>query len=301
MSDEEPTFGCGICGRNCRPLRRRAPDELAGAYETYFGKPLPAELVAKYFTGPNIEFHCNACDMRWYGPGKLGESDFYETLGQMFDWYYAPDTWDKQSALAHLTVSKAATVVDIGCGNGAFLCHLRERNINGTGIDINRQAVEAARARGLDVFLPDDAPVRSCDVLCLFQTIEHLDQPVKLLQDQIARFAPRELLLSAPTFHSLLGHTSDPLVWPPHHRSAWSQRGFEMVARQLGFQLRAVWYEGLSFESYCDISRREPHRRVRGLPGPDSRLGRMAFRCARRLGCEWACRRHSILVSLGRP
>ena len=301
MSGEKPTFGCGICGRSCRPLRRRAPDELAGAYQTYFGKSLPCEIVARYFTVPNVEFHCSACDMRWYGPGSLGDGDFYGTLGHMFDWYYAPDSWDKQAALAHITARKAATVVDVGCGDGAFLACLRARNITAIGLDINRQAVEAGRARGLDVFLPDDSPVRSCDVLCLFQTIEHLDRPIQALQDQIARYAPRELLVSAPTFRSLLGYSSDPLAWPPHHRSAWSRRGFESLARKLGLRLRAVWYEGLTIESYRDISGREPQGRIAGLPAPDGRLGRMAFHCARHLGRDWASRRHSILVSLGRP
>lgn len=287
---------CRVCGRICRVRRVRNQIELAASYRSYFGTSLPDELVGKYFTEPNAEHECPNCRIRWYGPARLGESDYYEVLGRIFPWYYSGDTWDKRIALSHLVEIGLSTVVEIGCGSGAFLQAMKDRGITGIGIDINEQAVQEAQTRGLQASLPSAQSIRRCDALCLFQTIEHVEDPVEFLKEYLALYSPRGVLLSAPAFCSLLGYTSDPLVWPPHHRSAWSERGFAALARKVGLRLQQYWYEPLSFDRFISTQSREPNGRIPELPRfRNGRIGRLGFWMARTMGFNWAVRAHSVL------
>ncbi len=69
-------------------------------------------------------------------------------------------------------------VLDIGCGVGRNLDHL---DGNGVGVDHNAASVQAARARGLVAYLPDefaasaDAGDGAFDSLLFAHVLEHLD------------------------------------------------------------------------------------------------------------------------------
>jgi SAM-dependent methyltransferase len=293
---------CLLCRKLGRPLRHRQPAELARSYHSHFGTPLPDELVRKYFTEPVQEFECRSCGLRWYAPNALGEGDYYAVLGALYPWYYGQTGWDRQAALDWLRQAGARVVVEVGCGKGSFLQMLKRQGMEGIGIDINSAAVAEARANGLRTYLPGEQPMQQCDALCLFQTIEHVDDPVPFLRGYVEETKPRDVLLSAPAFDSLLGYASDPLSWPPHHRSAWSARGFATLASKVGLKLKEVSYQPLLFGDFVRRQRLEPRNRFVGLPRlPEGRLGGWAFRFLQGVGLNWAQRGHSILVRMGLP
>lgn len=290
---------CVLCGTKGKVLRQRDSTELANGYKTYLGKALPQVLVDKYFGSTAFEYYCATCNFRNYEPALLGESDYYEWLGQTFDWYYSSG-WDKLLALEYLQTLTPDRVVEIGSGNGWFLEQLTHRGLHGIGIDINEKAVAAAKERGLDVYLPGEAQIDRCDVLCLFQTIEHVSDPIGFLRPYIREYLPKTLLISAPCFESLLGYTTDPLAWPPHHRTAWSEKSFARLSGLLGVSIRRVWYQPLGFDEFQSKQSREGNGKLPGIPRiPKSRLGRIAFKFAKLLGQNWATREHSIMVEMG--
>lgn len=90
--------------------------------------------------------------------------------------------------------SDSTNVLDIGCGRGELLELLRERGISATGIDLNPDAVDACRARGLQAYASDAidylerVPDNTLGGVAALQVVEHL-QPEALVQLLAAIFA----------------------------------------------------------------------------------------------------------------
>jgi 2-polyprenyl-3-methyl-5-hydroxy-6-metoxy-1,4-benzoquinol methylase len=102
--------------------------------------------------------------------------------------------------------------LDLGCGAGRQLAHLPAGSV---GIDHNPHAVEAARRRGCEAWLPDEfrASARAgerFDALLAAHVLEHLPRPVAraLLADHLGFLRPgARLVLIAP---QEAGFRSDP-------------------------------------------------------------------------------------------
>lgn len=96
-------------------------------------------------------------------------------------------------------------VLDIGCGDGAFLQYLREvrPSCESLGIDTSMIAIEQTRAAGLtarhaplDKTLPEIAP-GPWDVITLMEVIEHVAEAEALIREVLA-LSPGRLFLSLP-------------------------------------------------------------------------------------------------------
>jgi len=91
------------------------------------------------------------------------------------------------AAIAEM-IPYGARVLDVGCGDGALLEHLAAtKNVDGRGLELSQQNVNACVARGLPVVQGDadtdlgEYPAAAFDVAILSQTIQ-------------ATFAPRDVL-----------------------------------------------------------------------------------------------------------
>ena len=114
-----------------------------------------------------------------------------------------PEKRRKFAAIAAM-VPPGARVLDIGCGTGSLLNLLRERQMRGTGIEIDGERLAAAIANGVDV-LYDDAdegldivPVGAYDVAVLSETLQTVKHPRELLR-RILEIAG-EAIVSFPNF-----------------------------------------------------------------------------------------------------
>lgn len=101
------------------------------------------------------------------------------------------------------------TLLDVGCGVGIFLQRVKETGWKAVGVDLSSGAVQYARAHGLDVRLGEIEKMkfrpRSFDVITLFQTIEHIDDPLNILK--ILRVFLRNgglLLMTTPSEESFM-------------------------------------------------------------------------------------------------
>jgi O-antigen chain-terminating methyltransferase len=146
--------------------------------------------------------------------------------------------------LSSLEEAGASPVLDLGCGRGVFLEMLREKGIAAHGIDLDAQAVAAARSRGLDVKQGDLLeglrawPEGSLGAIVSFQVIEHLSltELEELLRVAHERLRPGGTLVletvnvSSP-FALAHGWSIDPT-----HRLRLHPRVLRALVEQAGFQ-----------------------------------------------------------------
>ena len=102
-------------------------------------------------------------------------------------------------------VPAGARVLDIGCGDGTLLALLRDRRgIDGRGIELSREGVNACLARGLPVIQGDadtdlaNYPDGAFDVVVMSQTIQATRQPREVLE-HLLRIG-RQVIISFPNF-----------------------------------------------------------------------------------------------------
>jgi len=102
-------------------------------------------------------------------------------------------------------VAPGSRVLDIGCGDGDLLSLLRDRKgVDGRGIEISREGVNACLAKGLPVIQGDadtdlaDYPDDAFDYVILSQTIQATRQP-KVVLEHLLRIG-RRAIVSFPNF-----------------------------------------------------------------------------------------------------
>ena len=105
--------------------------------------------------------------------------------------------------VAHIPTG--ASVLDVGCADGALLALLRdEKGVDGRGIEIAPERVQAAVARGLSVVQGDAThdlaafPDKSVDYAILSETLQAMAEPAEVLR-QLARIG-RRAIVAFPNF-----------------------------------------------------------------------------------------------------
>ena len=120
----------------------------------------------------------------------------------------APNT-QQTSRVDHLLiaemVARGSRVLDVGCGDGALLQLLADtKDVDGRGIEVSRERVNACVARGLSVVQGDadrdlsDYPDDAFDYAVLSLTIQATRQP-RVVLEQLLRIG-RSAIVSFPNF-----------------------------------------------------------------------------------------------------
>lgn len=169
----------------------------------------------------------------------------------------------------HLTCRRfprPGRLLDIGCGNGAFLARARDMGWTVSGCEPDRKAVEVCRSLGLDVLVGDafnsEFDSRRFDVITMSHVIEHVSDPIALFRRAHELLNPGgKLWLALPNPNSFslkaFGQAWKGLHVPFHlcipsqarlHR--WSEcAGFEQSrCVRRGVHVRSNWIESISIE-----------------------------------------------------
>lgn len=108
-------------------------------------------------------------------------------------------------ALVKQWVRPDTRVLDLGCGDGELLAHLRDTlNVRGYGLEIDAGKLTAAIARGVNVIEQDlnrglaNLADASFDTLLMAQALQAVQRPDELLDDMVR--VAREVIVTFPNF-----------------------------------------------------------------------------------------------------
>lgn len=140
-----------------------------------------------------------------------------------------------------------SSVIDVGCGIGAYGHALTERRIRWKGCEVRPDFVDRARNDGLDVRLADGAlpfPDDSFDAAIAVEVLEHIDD-VHAFLSEVRRVAP-VAYFSVPNFETIpITGSFYALPWhmlEPDHRNFFSSLSLSATLRA-----HFAWVEVLEY------------------------------------------------------
>ena len=231
---------CPLCGEPAPQLGRRLPyafiwQELATRGVRFAEATRRANTPADH----TVEARCRQCDLIFFVPLVPGDQAFYEEL--MEGDPYLAYRWDFSVGAA--LVDRRDHLLDVGCGEGAFLRLVRHRAARVVGLDLNASAVARLQAEGIEVHAGELEAFAATheghfDLVTSYQTLEHLGEI-----DAFARAAARclrpggSLVVSVPNRERRHREPFEVLDLPPHHMTRWSPDQLRELGRRVGLSL----------------------------------------------------------------
>lgn len=137
-------------------------------------------------------------------------------------------------------------VLDVGCGNGAYVLHFADR-LRIRGADYRRFDAWAERPELF--FLSDaqqlDQPDRSVDTILSFETLEHLPSPERALAEYF-RVCRQNLILTVPNCELTRGMKHSGVIYnhwiDRTHVNFWDLDGICRQVRAAGFEIAVRQY-----------------------------------------------------------
>jgi SAM-dependent methyltransferase len=218
--------------------------------------------IEKLWNKSNCEvIKCVACEFVYSFPYVAGDKLFYDLAyerGGCPDW-----KWEFEKAFNIISVRKInqPRVLEIGVGIGTFICKLVDTITdakNVVAIEYSDYGRKQIKDRGVNCFSRDIKTLTEFelggkfDYICLFQTLEHLDN----INDLLKIFSTHlnhdgEIILAVPNekriqFNELNGALLD---MPPNHIGRWTNSAFQYYADSNGFSVIEHQYEPANFLS----------------------------------------------------
>lgn len=213
---------------------------------------------------------CRDCDLVYLTP-RLGDETLATLYGEEF--YFPKDSAFSaiaqavqeliQDARRHVVEKRAriGRLLDLGSGDGAFVHHMAGHGWDATGLDFSPAASELAARRGsgarfLTGSLGDhDLPQGSFDAVTLWQVLEHIGEPVALLERVRSLLRPGGLLVaSVPNIDGLSAVLTRERWWGldvPRHLVHYTPGTLRRVVSEAGLHVVDVRHFSLQYDPYA--------------------------------------------------
>jgi SAM-dependent methyltransferase len=196
---------------------------------------------------------CENCSNAWTHPPPdqydYENNDFHsDTVGKNPETGIEklPPQWQRsvRQQVRHLQrcVPRAASVLEIGCGEGILLQELSRAGFKVSGIEPSTTASERARRRGLNVItghFPLEKLAGPFDVVILSHVLEHLPDPGQIIE-QIKRVAPGGYLFLVQSNYTGIIPVLQKAKWyawvPTQHFWHFTPQGLEMFCSNRGIR-----------------------------------------------------------------
>lgn len=194
-------------------------------------------------------YHCLSCDVEHFSPARNPGHEWYEDS----DIYTARDldivdwlAWYHRAALEIIPVT-AGRLIDVGCGNGAFVAAARDRGFDAVGVDFSERAIESGKRTFGAISLYALSAERALkelpapfDVVTAFETLEHMDDPRAFLAQLTALVAPGGWVVISLPNRARRPFTSAHGDVPPHHFTRWSALALRNALTSAGLEVHHI-------------------------------------------------------------
>lgn len=232
---------CGICGHIWLDPKPRS-DDLNRLYASYYthGVERPSPL-----DGEGLWPMCRRGVLEAVGYPGIARSSTERFLGRAAR--FIPPIWEECEQVVNFVPNlPRGKLLDVGCGDGAFLRLMRDLGWEVKGVEPDPMAAAVARGHGIPVL---QAPIEQAgitadgfDVITTTHVIEHVSDPISFLAALRRALKPSGVLLvftpNAESWgHTLFGRSWYPLE-PPRHLHVFKSGNLTSCANRAG--LRAV-------------------------------------------------------------
>jgi methionine biosynthesis protein MetW len=200
-------------------------------------------------------------------PSGDGVAGYYDQFWvEPTERHYQPAPELEERIFAHVTPE--TTCLDVGCGSGnSYAGEIARRATQWIGVDVSTNAVEAARAAGLDARVIDDAaelpfPDASFDLVLCIEVLEHLFSPDQAASEILRVLKPGgHLVCSTPNvgywrlranmmfglWNPLGDELSVERPWRDPHIRFFTPKTLERMLRLTGFKMVTTGAHGGRF------------------------------------------------------
>jgi len=232
---------CGLVWLNPRPM----PGDKGKVYSSYYTHAVEDRKLRLASLRKAIK---HALLATAFGYEDLLDGQTSKWLGTAFS-LLAPLKQRVGGSIRFLDGVRKGKLLDVGCGNGRFLAMMRDLGWEVVGVEPDRQAARIAQERfGIPVMVGtlEDANFSrgSFDAVTINQVIEHVYDPIALLQACRRVIKPNgQLVVVTPNIESL-GHAVFRESWipldPPRHLHLFSLWTLRECARRAGLQIETL-------------------------------------------------------------
>lgn len=147
--------------------------------------------------------------------------------------------------------SKKKRLLEVGCSAGMFLYHVKPHFKEIVGIDYDKASAQFASKKCACIVYTDDiekTPLmeRSFDIICLFQTLEHVKDPKEFISRLKKYLKPGGIIaVEVPNLYSVLAHVYDlpfhrKFFFHGAHLSYFTEKSLKKLMSACGFTGRVT-------------------------------------------------------------
>ncbi len=228
-------FVCPLCGSK------------TGKKFLEYNKYLLIECANCKLVSPNINFDL-------VSEGDLYDSSFAkkDVEKEILDTYsyrkktYAPERLKYiLEKIPDLSIKKI-NLLDVGCGPGYFLSHLKDLGVKYRGLELATFLVDICKKKGLNVeqaYLENE-PRGHYNIITLFDVLEHITTPIKFFKSLNEKLQKGGYVLAyTPNIHSvaflLMGNGQNNL-YPFQHVAIYDLASLKYLANKTGFTIHSI-------------------------------------------------------------
>ncbi len=193
---------------------------------------------------------CSTCSFSAFIPPMSGTPEFYNDITIDSD-YYVHEKWEFIKTRALVQKHAIKTLLDFGCGGGAFLKTITKKlpDIKADGFDENPQAAISFKDTNIGfVNSLDKNRGKTYQMITAFQILEHVEKPfatLKSLHDTLEEDGL--IVVSVPNTIGPIRHYTEALTEiPPHHVNRFCYASLKQFLENENFKIEDVSYEPLS-------------------------------------------------------
>jgi 2-polyprenyl-3-methyl-5-hydroxy-6-metoxy-1,4-benzoquinol methylase len=255
-------FRCSACSFGLT-LPRPAPEEIGAFYD-----------LSSYYT--HGESHM----------AQSGEKTLLDRLRLYLAWKLDSGESLNTEMVHRILDQQPSDICDIGCGAGDFPLELKAIGHRIEGIEIDPQAVELARSRGLTVHtgtiedLPEAVVGRQFDLVIMRHVMEHLLHPVEAVKKVASLVRPGGLYIWVVPNNAAMGLAGAGETWEaldvPRHINFFVPENLRTISQMAGFKpVRLIYGQYLrQFSNEWINTESRTYDAIERITGHPPRVGR---------------------------